>query len=478
MVHPEAALLPSRFPSAVYAERREAVRKRLSGGLAVFPAAPVSLRNPDNAHPFRQDSHLLWLAPVHRPGLALVLDADSGEDVLFGPPEDPDDLVWHGPHPALAEEAEAVGLRDVRDLSDLPAFLRERRQRGQALHLLPPHQPSAWLALAAWLGASPEGVEEHVSEALVHALGDLRLRKSPEEVAQIEAALAATDRMFRAALRAARPGTTEAAVYAEMARTAFAEGMAFSFQPIVTVRGEVLHNETYANALREGDLLLVDAGLETSAGYASDVTRTAPVSGRFTPEQLGVYEVVLAAHQAAIGGMRPGANWRDLHDLAAQTVAGGLRDLGLMRGDPEEAVAEGAHALFFPHGLGHPLGLDVHDFHDLGDAVAYPPDRPRSEAFGTRFLRFGRDLEEGMVMTVEPGVYFIPALLDRWRQEGRHAAFIDYERAEAFRDLGGVRIEDDVLVEASGARVLGPEIPRSPEAVEAAVRGGAQGARD
>jgi len=214
----------------------------------------------------------------------------------------------------------------------------------------------------------------------------------------------------------------------------------------------------------------VDAGVERESGYASDVTRTFPVSGRFSDEQRAIYEVVLAAQEAALGAIRPGANWRDVHDRAALTIASGLTDLGLLRGDPEEAVAAGAHALFFPHGLGHPLGLDVHDLHDLGDAVAYPADQPRSSQFGTAFLRFGRDLEEGMVMTVEPGVYFIPALLDRWRQEGRHAAFVDYDRAAAFRGFGGIRIEDDVLVTASGVRTLGPPIPKAPAEVEAAMR--------
>lgn len=470
MPPPHLDAIARRAPT--FARRRAALRAAVEGGLVLLPAAPRTWRNADNPHPYRQSSHLLWAAPVHRPGLALVLDADAGRDVLYGAPEDPDDVVWHGPRPSLAEEAEAVGITEVRPLADLPEALRAARATGRRVHLLPPFQDGTRLDLAAWLGVAPGELDALVSDRLVRALGDLRLVKDDEEIAEIERAATATAAMLRAGLAAAADGVPEAHVRAELARAAEREGMAFSFQPIVTVRGEVLHQEHATGTLRAGDLLLIDAGLETELGYAADLTRTAPVSGRFAPVQRDLYAVVLAALDAVVDAMRPGANWRALHDLAARVLARGLVDLGLLHGDPEEAVAAGAHALFFPHGIGHPLGLDVHDLHDLGDAVAYPPEAPRSTAFGTRALRFGRDLRASMVMTVEPGLYLIPALLARWRAEGRHRAFVNYDRAEALLPFGGIRIEDDVLVTETGARRLGAPLPRAPEEVEAAVGAG------
>lgn len=454
--------------AARFEGRRARLRAAVASGVIVIPGHPAVWRNADNRYPFRQSSHLLYLAPTRRPDAVLVLDADDGTDRLFAPPADPDDAVWHGPSTPLAEEAAAFGLANVHPLDELPAFLE--RQRGRPMHVPPVFVPALRTRLARWLQVEEGRLAEFATDALVQALGDLRLKKDAHEVAEIDRALVATGRMFEAAFAAVQPGVTEAAVYGEMARVAFSEGLEFSFSPIVSVRGEVLHNESRANTLEAGDLLLIDAGLETPRGYASDVTRTIPVSGSFTDRQRGVYEVVLAAQLAAIAEIRPGVSFRSVHDRASRVIARGLSQLGLMRGDPAEAVAAGAHALFFVHGLGHPLGLDVHDLHDLGDAVAYPPGATRSEAFGTRFLRFGRELEEGMVMTVEPGVYFIPDLIAQWRAEGRHQAFIDYEVAEQFLGFGGIRIEDDVLCGRDGAVVLGPAIPKLSQDLETTLR--------
>ncbi len=476
MVHPEVAALDARFSADEFLRRRDAVRARLraeGGGIALIPANPTTWRNADNPHPFRQSSHLLYLTGLTRPGIALVLDADNDADLLFGPPEDPDDVVWHGPHPALRDEATAAGLTDLRDIAELPQLLREQMGEMGAVHVPPAFMPAQQMQLAAWLNVPTGEVKEKDSDVLAQVLGDLRLVKSEAEVAEIERAVGVSAEMYAEALRLVRPGITERALRAAMERVAREHGMPLSFGPIVTVRGEVLHNEGQPNTLEDGQLVLLDTGVETEHGYASDITRTFPVSGRFSDEQRAVYETVLRAQEDVIGAMRPGVNFRDLHLRAARVIAEGLVEIGLMRGDPEAAVAAGAHALFFVHGLGHPLGLDVHDVHDLGDAVAYPPDAPRSEQFGLAYLRFGRDLEAGMVMTVEPGVYFIPALIDRWRGEGRHTEFVDYDAVEAYRGFGGIRIEDDVLVTARGARVLGPGIPKAPDEVEAAMAQGA-----
>jgi Xaa-Pro aminopeptidase len=453
-------------------ERRAALRRAVRTGLIVIPGHATVWRNADNPFPFRQSSHLLYLAPILRPGIVLVLDADRGEDVVFGPPEDPDDLIWHGPGVTLAEEALASGITEVRELTRLGDFLQTAESTGRQVHLLPAFIPESRAFLTELLDSEIEDVDERVSGSLVHAMGELRLRKSPDEVEEIERALAVTAEMFAAGFTATRSGIREAAVRAAMAQVVYSHDLDFSFAPIVTVRGEVLHNHSYANTLREGDLLLIDAGVETARGYASDITRTIPVSGSFTDLQREIYQIVLAAEESAIKAMRPGVRFREIHDLASRTIAQGLIDVGLMRGGAADAVEAGAHALFFVHGLGHPLGLDVHDLHDLGDAVAYPPDVPRSNQFGTRFLRFGREVAEGMVMTVEPGVYFIPALIDLWKSERRFKEFINYDMVERYRDFGGIRIEDDVLVTGDEARVLSSAIPRMPDDVEVAVMSG------
>ncbi|MEM1041331.1 MAG: aminopeptidase P family protein [Bacteroidota bacterium] len=470
MVHPEAASISRRFAADTFRARRAQLREAVGSGLILIPGTGTVWRNADNPHPFRQSSHVLYLSGTRQPGVALVLDADTGTDALFAPPDTFDDLLWHGPHPSPEDHADEAGIDTLRDAGDLRGVLAEAKRQGRGVHYPPPFMPGMLLALADLLGEPVEAVREGASEVLVRALGEQRLAKDAGEVAEIEAALGVSAEMVAEAMRVARPGRGEAEVHAAMLAAAHRHGMSASFEPITTVRGEVLHNHARGNTLREGQLLLLDSGVETAEGYASDITRTIPVSGTFTDRQRAVYEIVLRAEEEAIEGVRPGANFRALHLAAARTLAAGLKDLGLMKGDVDDAVEAGAHALFLPHGLGHPLGLDVHDLHDLGDAVAYPDGAPRSDQFGLAFLRFGRDLEPGHVMTIEPGCYFIPPLIDRWQTEGRHAAFIDYDALDAFRGFGGIRIEDDVLCTDAGPRVLGPAIPKSVADVEAAMR--------
>ena len=318
-------------------------------------------------------------------------------------------------------------------------------------------------------GVDPREVAAQTSIELVRAVVAQRSIKAEDEIAEIEDALGVTALMYRATMRAAGPGLIEAQVAAAHQVEAIASGRQQAFSPIVTVRGEVLHNTSQANTLEDGQLLLVDSGAESPGFYASDITRTMPVSGRFSQQQREVYEVVLAANMAAIGAAGPGTSNRDLHLLAARTIASGLKDIGLMQGDVDAAVEAGAHALFFVHGLGHMMGLDVHDMEDLGDAVGYEVGEERSTQFGLAYLRLARKLEPGFVFTIEPGIYFIPALIDRWREDGMHRDFINYDRLEAYRSFGGIRIEDDVLITDSGSRVLGPPIPKTVDEVEAAM---------
>ncbi len=449
--------------------RRAALREAVPEGAVLLPGSALVPKNyRDNTFPFRQDSSFLYYVGVDQPDLAALMLPD-GREVLYGRPEHPDDLVWFGPHPRLEDHAEAAGIAQTADAAGLPATLGELRAGGVEVHYLPPYREDRTFAVAALLGVPVDAVESGVSRALVRAVAAQRSVKSADEVAEIEEAVAVSHEMYAAAMAHIRPGRTEAEVAGALVAAALQRGRQTSFNPIVSVRGEVLHNTSYANTLAAGDLLLIDSGTESPRYYASDITRTFPVAGRFEPRQRDVYQVVLEAQLAVIEAASPLRSNRDLHFIAARTIAAGLKDLGLMQGDVEEAVAAGAHALFFPHGIGHMMGLDVHDMEDLGDIVGYPEGEPRSGQFGLGFLRLARRLEPGFVITVEPGVYFVPALIERWRDERRHTGFIRYDRLDAWIGFGGVRIEDDVLITETGGRVLGPPIPKTVPEVEDAL---------
>jgi Xaa-Pro aminopeptidase len=456
------------FAATTYTDRRAALAARMRKGVILIQGAPSAPRNyPANTYPFRQSSHLLYYAGIDRPDLVLLLDSESGEATLYGPPWTTDDMVWCGARPSLEELAAQVGITRVRLLADLGADVSAVTSSGRMLHYLPPYRASMTQQLASLLEFTPACVPDGVSPMLIEAIAEQRLVKTDEEITQIEAALEVTHAMFCTAMEAARPGLGEADIAGIIQGVALRHDRQQCFLPITTVRGEVLHNEFRPNTLGADDLLCIDAGAESPLYYASDITRTFPVRGTFDERQRGIYQVVLDAQQAAIAATRPGVRYRDVHLLSATVIAEGLTALGLMKGDPAEAVAAGAHAMFYPHGLGHALGVDVHDMEDLGDAVGYGRDLQRSDQFGLNFLRFARALEPGYVMTAEPGIYFIGALIDLWQAEGRHADFIDYAAVAAYRGFGGIRIEDDVLVTAAGSRVLGPPIPRTPAEIEA-----------
>ncbi len=455
--------------ATTYSARRRELRTAVPDGAILILANAEAPKNyADNVYPFRQDSNFLYYVGVNEADMAALLLPD-GSEVLFGREEHPDDLVWHGPHAVLSDHASASGFAGTGLRKTLAGVVADLRARGVEIHYLPPYRAERRFELGEILETEPRTVDGGVSQTLIKAVIAQRSIKTDAEIAEIEGALAVTAEAYREIMAATRSGRTEAELAAVLQRVALAHDRQQSFNPIVSVRGEVLHNTSYANTLAEGQLLLVDSGADSARWYASDITRTFPVSGAFSSLQRDVYEIVLAMQEAAIKAASPERTNRELHMLAALTAARGLVDLGLMQGDPQSAVEAGAHALFFPHGLGHMLGQDVHDMEDLGDLVGYDEGDSRSEQFGLAFLRLAKKLEPGFVITIEPGLYFVPALIDQWRSENRYEEFIRYDRLDAYQGFGGIRIEDDVLITEEGARVLGPGIPKTVAELESVV---------
>ncbi len=458
--------------TATWQARRKALREAVPDGLILLPGNEYAARNySDNPYPWRQDSHFRYYAGVDHPGLwALLLP--GGKEMLFGTPEHPDDVVWFGPHPTLDDHAAAAGFEHAEPVARLADVLAESRKQGVPVHYLPPYRAHNRARLAAVLDVPATAVDEGASADLVRAVVAQREVKTAAEIAEMEYALGCSALMYRSAFNVTRPGLTEARVAGMIQGVALMEDLQTSFPPIVTVHGEVLHNHGYGNTLEDGRLLLIDSGVESPGGYCSDITRTIPVGGVFSPKQREIYDVVLDAQRASIEAVAPGVPNLDVHLAAARATVEGLKAVGLMKGDVDEAVAAGAHALFFPHGIGHMIGMDVHDMEDLGDAVGYAEGESRADQFGLGFLRLAKPLQPGFVITIEPGIYFIPALMDRWRAAGTNAAFIDFDKVEEYRDFGGIRLEDDVLVTADGSRVLGVPIPKTADDVEVMMGGG------
>lgn len=456
------------FDCSIYSARRIRLSLGLPEGLVLLAGnadSPMTFR--DNIHPFRQDSSFRYFFGLDQPDLVGVVDVEQDEAILFGDELTIDDIVWTGPLPTLAERAHRVDVTDTRPLAELPTLLREAQKRGRPIHYLPPYRDSQTLRLARWLDRSPDEVEAGASLELVYLVISQRAIKTPPELLELEKAVDLSVDMHTAAMRMARPGLREADIAAEVERIAKAGGAGTSFPTIATVHGEILHNHDHSHELKSGDLFLLDAGALTASGYCGDLSSTFPVDARFADRQRTMYELALSAHEAAVLSLGPGVPNLEVHLAAAEAIADGMTALGLMRGDPSEAVAAGAHALFFPCGVGHMLGLDVHDMESLGEVHVGWGGQPKSTEFGLKSLRLGRPLEPGFVLTIEPGIYFIPALIDRWRAEGRHADFLVYDEIEKWRDLGGIRNEENFVITPDGAARLGKPKPKTIAEVEA-----------
>jgi len=456
------------FPPSTYHARRERLKRDLKSGIALFLGNnELGMNYAGNTYHFRQDSNFLYFFGLDQPGLVAIIDIDNDREIIFGDDLSLEDVVWMGALPRLKSLAEKVLVREVLPARRLPAFLKKARRSGQAVHFLPPYRHDNMVQLKNCLNIPVARQKTAASEAFIRAVVAQRAHKSAEEVAEMEHALNVTGAMHVAAMREARPGQTEAELAGLVQGMAVSAGGNLSYPVILTVNGHILHNHHHGNTLQRGQMILGDFGAETAMHYAGDITRTFPVDRRFTPKQREIYEIVLDAEVSAIASLKPGMLYRDVHLAAARRMAEGLKALGLMQGNLDEAVAQGAHALFFPHGLGHMIGLDVHDMEDLGENyVGYSDAVTRSTQFGTAYLRLARALEPGFVLTVEPGIYFIPQLIDQWRRKNLFAEFINYPAVAKYRNFGGIRIEDNVLITENGHRILGDPIPKTVEAVE------------
>jgi len=431
-------------------------------GLLLFPGNEESPMNYSaNGYRFRQDSTFLYYFGLNEPGLAAVMDLDSDQEILFGNDLDMDDIIWMGYLPGMAEKCRKVGVSYHRPLSQLPDFLAAVVKQGRKIHFLPPYRAEHYLNLSNLLGIDTSSVMSYASEEFIRAVVAQRSIKSKEEIKHIEEALATTHDMHVTAMRKTRPGIRECDLAGEVEGIALAAGGTVAFPVILSVQGEILHNHYHGNRLKSGQLVVNDSGAESGMGYAGDITRTFPVSGKFTPRQADIYSIVLKAQLEAIRAIRPGKKYLEIHKKVSRIIAQGLKEVKLMKGNVEDAVNQGAHALFFPHGLGHMLGLDVHDMENLGESyVGYDAGTKRSGQFGLAYLRLARELQPGFVLTVEPGIYFIPALINKWMMEKKFREFINYQKVHEYLKFGGIRIEDNVLVTAGGGRVLGKPIPK------------------
>ena len=460
------------FPRDTYVNRRQVLASQFEGGLLLFPGNRESPMNyADNCYHFRQDSTFLYYFGLDQPDLAAVIDVDAGTTTVFGDELTIDHVVWMGDLPTVADRAESVGVVDTQPLSAVAKMMGRAVSAGRAIHFLPPYRGSTTIQVGQLLGLSPEEVDGEASKELIQAVADQRSYKSDEEISEIEKAVGISVSMHEAAIRMARPGMVESEISAEVERVARAAGGELAFPVIATINGQTLHNHHHGNTISEGDLFLLDTGAETAMGYAGDLTSTFPVSPTFSERQRTIYEILLSSYETATTSLVPGTPYKDVHFKACRVIFEGLKGLGIFTGDTDEALAAGAHAMVMPHGLGHMMGLDVHDMENLGEVVVGYAGEPQSTQFGLKSLRLARPLEPGFVLTVEPGIYFIPQLMDLWRSNGHCGGFIDFDELDKWRDFGGVRCEEDFLITADGARRLGPPKPKTIPEIEA-LRGG------
>lgn len=454
------------FAKETYIQRRALLKKNIGSGVLLFLGNDEQgLHYEDNTFRYRQDSTFLYYFGLSFAGLSAIIDIDEDKEIIFGNELTIDHIVWMGTQPTLKEKSGRVGITEVMPSAEIMNYLHKAVRKGQTVHYLPPYRAEHKLKLMEWLGIPPARQEGSVP--FIRAIVAQRSYKSAEEVEEIEKACNVTADMHITAMKVLRPGMYEYEVVAEMNRVAESNNCELSFATIATVNGQTLHNHYHGNKVKPGDLFLIDAGAEVESGYAGDMSSTVPADKTFTPRQRAVYEIQNAMHLEAVKALCPGIPYMDVYDLSARVMVEGMKELGLMKGNAEDAVREGAHALFYPHGLGHMMGLDVHDMENLGELWVGYNGQPKSTQFGRKSQRLAIPLEPGFVHTVEPGIYFIPELIDLWKGEKKFKDFINYDKVEEYRNFGGIRNEEDYLITETGARRLGKKIPLTPEEVEA-----------
>lgn len=456
------------FTSDTYIARRKKLKQKVKSGIILILGNVDSPMNyADNTYYFRQDSNFLYFFGLNFQKLAAVIDTDSGEEIIFGDDVSIDDIIWMGPQIPLKDKAAQVGITRTEPTKNLQALIEKAILSGRKIHFTPPYRAENKIRLNELLGISISKLKAYSSPELIKAIVDLRSIKEDQEIDEIRKACAVGHLMHVTAMKMAKAGIVEQSIAGTIEGIANSGGGMVSFPVILSQNGETLHNHNHSNILENGRLLLVDAGAEIASGYASDFTRTMPVGGKFTQKQREIYEIVLAANNQARELTKPGSTYLSVHLAAAEVIASGLKELGLMKGDVKEAVRNGAHALFMPHGLGHMLGLDVHDMEDLGQIyVGYDDETRPVDQFGTAYLRLGRKLQPGFVVTNEPGIYFIPALIEKWKAEKINSDFINFDRLNDYFSFGGIRLEDDILVTETGCEIIGDRIPVTPDEIE------------
>ena len=459
------------FSKETYVNRHAELKKLVKSGIIIFFGNNESPANfPANGYyPFRQDSSFLYYFGPKRDGLVGVIDVDNDKELLIGNDIDIDDIVWYGSVDSVHDMAERTGVKESAPMKQLQVICDNALKEKRTIHFLPPYRHDTMIQIFDLLGIHPSKQREAASVELIKAVVKMRSTKEQQEIEEIERACAIGYKMHTTAMRVTKPGVTEKYVGGQVNGIANSYGAMVSFPTIFSQHGEIMHGNPSMAVLESGRLALCDCGGETMEHYCSDNTRTFPVNGKFTQRQLEIYSIVEDCHDLALKISKPGVKYFDVHMDVCRLMTDRLKELGLMMGDTEEAVRAGAHAMFLPHGLGHMMGMDVHDMEGLGQTYVGFDDetRPNLEQFGTNCLRMGRRLEEGFVVTDEPGIYFIPALIDEWRAKGLHKDFINYEKLETYKDFGGIRIEDDILITSDGCRFLGEErIPYHPKDVE------------
>ena len=455
------------FGKETYIQRRAELKKLVNSGIIIlFGNNEAPYNYPANAYaPMRQDSSFLYYFGQHRDGLVGVIDIDNDEEWLFGDDIDVEDIVWMGFTPTVSDLAAEVGVTKTAPMAKLTSYIERRTSN---IHFLPPYRFDTKIQIMDLLGIHPSEQKAKASLTLIKAVVQMRSTKEPQEIEAIERACEVGYKMHTTAQQLIRPGVTERYIGGQVDGIARSLAQGVSFATIFTQHGEIMHGSPSDAKLEEGRLALCDAGCELD-DYCSDHTRTMPVSGKFTQRQLEIYSIVEECHDYVLNVAKPGVKYMDVHFAVCRLMTERLKELGLMKGDVDEAVKAGAHAMFLPHGLGHMMGMDVHDMEGLEQIhVGFNEETPPNlEQFGTNCLRMGRRLEEGFVVTDEPGIYFIPALIDDWRAKGHCKEFINYEKLETYKDFGGIRIEDDLLITKDGCRFLGESrIPYHPKEIQ------------